>query len=202
MSISVRGTVVISRKSGKRGAFNVGELSTEIGNFEVKDACIEEFDEGRYTGTFVINWIECESFAWKGKVFVKTRAQLAEVLIDEGEAGVAPEPAQPPVADPIDGKLDAKSDAAPTDRPEPEAGAPLAPAPRAAVAKSEQESQPSGGASDDAALFGLDLFELVREHQALKLDPTVDRVLFRAQRDRLKDLGYGFDPKTQTWSAR
>ena len=33
----------------------------------------------------------------------------------------------------------------------------------------------------------------------VKLDPTVDRQAFRAQRDALKDLGFKFQPLGQLW---
>ena len=47
----------------------------------------------------------------------------------------------------------------------------------------------------DAELFGL-LWPLA---DALKLDPTVDRNVFRKQRDRLKAIGYRFEPMGQQW---
>ena len=45
----------------------------------------------------------------------------------------------------------------------------------------------------DQALFGL-LWPL---NEVVKLDPPVDRAQFRKQRNRLKELGYRFDPMTQ-----
>jgi hypothetical protein len=42
----------------------------------------------------------------------------------------------------------------------------------------------------------------VARHQRLKLDPTVDRLRFRQQRDRLRALGYEFDARVQTWMPR
>jgi len=101
MSIRVRGTIAIVRKSSRRGDFNVGDLATEIGEFEVKDSLIEEYEPGHYTGEFLIKWIEPDSFAWRGKVFVKNRATLDEIFIDEAEEGGTP-PAPPPEPDPID----------------------------------------------------------------------------------------------------
>ncbi len=47
----------------------------------------------------------------------------------------------------------------------------------------------------DAELFGL-LWPLANP---LKLDPTVDRNVFRKQRDRLKALGYKFQAINQQW---
>jgi hypothetical protein len=35
--------------------------------------------------------------------------------------------------------------------------------------------------------------------QGIALDPTVDREVFRRQRDRLKAVGYRFDSKAQRW---
>lgn len=52
-------------------------------------------------------------------------------------------------------------------------------------------------ANPDAELFGL-LWPL---EQSVKLDPTVDRALFRRQVSRLKELGYRFQAPTQTWQA-
>jgi hypothetical protein len=51
-------------------------------------------------------------------------------------------------------------------------------------------------------LFGDELMQLLDKREPIKLDPTVDRISFRAQRDRLKELGYGFDAKSQTWVVR
>lgn len=48
----------------------------------------------------------------------------------------------------------------------------------------------------DAKLFGL-LWPL-GDH--IKLDASMDRNLFRAQRDRLKELGYSFKPIGQLWT--
>lgn len=49
---------------------------------------------------------------------------------------------------------------------------------------------------NDELLFGM-LWPLGTQ---VKLDPTVDRLKFRNQRNRLKDLGYAFDPREQIWS--
>ncbi|MBL8345385.1 MAG: DUF3275 family protein [Rubrivivax sp.] len=193
MSIIVNGTITIARKSGKRGDFNIGDLNTEIGEFEVKDALIEEFDPGKYTGRFVIDWIQPDSFTYRGRVFVKNRAKLAEILIDEGERG-EPQQQTPPEPDPI----------------ESEAAAPLPQTTQPAEAASSDAGQASADAQSpptkaaaaddpDLALFGAELHAQFAQREPLQLDPTVDRQQFRAQRDRLKAIGYRFDPKTQGW---
>ena len=49
-------------------------------------------------------------------------------------------------------------------------------------------------------LFGIELNELFVQRAArISLDPTVDRVQFRSQRERLKAVGYQFDAKSQEW---
>ena len=54
----------------------------------------------------------------------------------------------------------------------------------------------------DVVLFGNELIDDVRRASLVKLDPTVDREKFRAQRDRLKALGFAFDAKAYSWARR
>lgn len=197
MSIRVRGTITIQRKTSSRGAFNVGDLVTEIGEFEVKDSLIEEFEPGKYSGDFLIKWIAPDSFSWRGRVFVKNRATLDEILIDDADEG-APAPAAPPEPDPIE--TQAATAATPATKPA---------AQPSASEQSQHSGSPSKPASRDAsaadadlALFGQELHELVAAKAEIKLDPTVDREQFRRQRDRLKAIGYSFDAKSQSWSCR
>lgn len=198
MSVRVRGTINIQRKSGRKGDFNIGDLSTEIGTFEVKDALIEQFEPGKYTGDFIIQWIEPDSFSWRGRVFVKNRATLVEILVDEADEG-APPPATPPEPDPIDSdvhqqaQLVGKSNAATTS-----AGR-TDPPPATAPTGSAAPSPDADGGSADGKLFGAEIHSLVVTRSAVKMDPTVDRELFRQQRDRLKALGYTFNAVFQTW---
>jgi hypothetical protein len=190
MSIRVRGTITIQRKTSARGAFNIGDLSTEIGEFEVKDSLIEEFEPGKYTGDFIIRWIAPDSFAWRGRVFVKNRATLDEIIVDEADEG-APAPSAPPEPDPIE-HAPAPSQAKATQQQE-------TPAP--SVAPVTDARKPAGQV-DDVGLFGEELVALLQECAPIKLDPTVDREQFRKQRDRLKEIGYSFDAKAQTWSIK
>lgn len=192
MSIRVRGTITIQRKTSARGAFNIGDLATEIGEFEVKDSLIEEFEPGKYTGEFIIKWIAPDSFSWRGRVFVKNRATLDEIIIDEADEGESA-PAAPPEPDPIETPPAAPAaQSAPAPRP-PASSSPKPPA-------SPKSTEASSSADEE--LFGEELFSLLQARSVIKLDPTVDRVQFRSQRDRLKELGYGFDAKSQAWSVK
>lgn len=193
MAIRVRGTLSIQRKTSARGAFNIGDLATEIGEFEVKDSLIEEFEPGKYTGEFIIKWIAPDSFSWRGRVFVKNRATLDEILIDEADEG-APAPSAPPEPDPIEQQAPPQAQA--TAKPGPAQGS-VAPQPTPG-----KEARPPAGKPADAELFGEELLVLLQECAPIKLDPTVDREQFRQQRDRLKELGYSFDAKAQTWSIK
>ena len=237
MSIRVRGTITIQRKTSARGAFNIGDLATEIGEFEVKDSLIEEFEPGKYTGDFLIRWIAPDSFAWRGRVFVKNRATLDEILIDEADESV-PAPSAPPEIDPIEEKINNGSAlaapamptpaaihlSAPETAPQPDtastasragkpgsrgghsvgaiAGSKATPSTEPSAALSVALSVAPSDAEADLQLFGDEVHAFVLTHAVIKLDPTVDRERFRQQRDRLRALGYAFDPKSQSWSVK
>jgi hypothetical protein len=192
-AISVRGRLVVQRKTGRKGDFNVGDLSTEIGQFEVKDQLIEEYEPGTYTGHFLISWIEPDSYSWKGRVFVKVRATVEEIIIDDvDETPPQAADSQPPEPDP------AEPPPAPAAAPG-TSQASTRTQPRIAKAKSTPAPSIEDEVPGDAELFGAELFELLQKREPIKLDPTVDRVLFRAQRDRLKACDYDFNAKAQTW---
>jgi hypothetical protein len=219
MSIRVRGTITIQRKNSARGAFNIGDLNTEIGEFEVKDSLIEEFEPGKYTGDFLIKWIAPDSFSWRGRVFVKNRATLEEILIDEADE-TAPAPSSPPEPDPIESQSHqpahaqastsaSNSTSAASVAPSPESAAPAPRQPRSSpregnanpVASAPAAAKPASDIAADEHLFGNEIFALLQRKELIKLDPSVDREMFRKQRDRLRTLGYAFDPKSQSWST-
>ena len=211
MSIRVRGTIIITRRSSRNGGFNVGELSTEIGSFEVKDQLIEEYEPGKYAGEFLIAWIGPDSFIWQGKVFVKIRATLEAVFIDQDE-GEAPAPATPPEPDPIETAATAiakaKASAGDEPAPTPSATTTLTPTLTRTAAGADDQALPqpkplaTSEQSEDGRLFGAELLDLVLARKVIKLDPTVDRQVFRHQRDRLKELGFVFNATGQTWAPR
>lgn len=190
--ITVSGTLAIRTIAGSRGNFNVGRLFTEIGEFAVKDSLIEEYDEGRYKGEFGIANIFPSTYFAGGRTVVEVRARLGSIALENITALHAADHAAPAEPDPIEA-------------PAPAAAAPAAPsatassetAPRAAPSETDEAAVDASGdvESRHAALFA-DLWPLAAE---VKLDPTVDRVRFRAQRDALKELGYRFQPVGQIW---
>lgn len=184
MSIIIPGILTIKSIQGARGAFSVGDLQTDVGEFRIKDALLDEYEPGQYTGRFVISNIFPSSYTWRGRVSVEVRAHLQEILLDEADVGSAAasqsESATGHEPDPLDEELVRKTPLQPVQD---------APVEAAAVAQSEATS-----------IFGQDVQAMIDAGEAVKLDPTVDRTTFRQQRDALKAMGYKFDPAAQSWS--
>lgn len=98
--IKLSGSVHIRSIDGRNGSFNVGRLTTEIGEFAVKRG-IEEFDPGAYSGEFTISRIYPASYVIGGRSIVEVRADIeiialvdVDTTVDEQEviAAVEPEP--------------------------------------------------------------------------------------------------------------
>jgi hypothetical protein len=69
----------------------------------------------------------------------------------------------------------------------------------------DEEPIASSGNYDEGELqevFGAELTALIAARQPVKLDPSVDRSLFRSQRDWLgQRLSYSFRAASQTWHS-
>jgi hypothetical protein len=185
--IRISGILNVKSIKGSRGAFSVGELTSSVGSFKVKDQILDQFSEGSYEGEFLVAHIYPASYVHYGRVITEIRAKLAEIILPEGEEKPLPEQTVPQEPDPVE---------------EPQAVAAAAPA--EAPADAAVDTQAGAGAlteeeAKDLALFGAELYGAVTKRDAIKLDPTVDRIKFRAQRDRLKGLGYRFDAARQAW---
>jgi hypothetical protein len=192
--IALPGTLLVKWINGRNGEFAVGDLRTSIGEFRVKDSLLDQFDEGMYQGTFWISQIFSKSYEYRGRITIETRAVLADLQVDDEARDRMPEREQ--------------SELDPVDEPPPAPPVSVAKKPGHAVKPAPDRTR-AGQLADDAELaradrdlFGDDLHDLVARHQRLKLDPTVDRLRFRQQRDRLRALGYEFDARVQTWMPR
>lgn len=182
-------------RQSRNGAFCVADLTTDFGEFKVKDPMLDQFDEGEYQGRVWISEIYLAQYIAYGKAVVEMRARLHDVQIQtEDLRPVRPEPAE---IDPLD--------EAPTMAPASAAVAvPALPANRGKPARS---AAPATGPADPGAdraeqassLFDEEQLQLIDHAQPIKLDATVDRALLRAQAAELARAGYRFDPKTQTW---
>jgi len=184
--ISLPGRLVVKIINGRNGAFRVGNLQTDIGDFSVKDKILDQYDEGSYEGLFDISKISSATYSIGSRLVVEVRAILENVALANAEK-IKPDQFTSLEQDPLD--EDVKNS------PIPETSTP-------AVLNEEDErvsvnsDQIDHSESDpDKQLFGL-LWPL---KDTFKLDPTVDRAAFRLQRERLKALGYQFKPIGQCW---
>lgn len=191
------GTLIVEQIRGRHGPFCVGLLQTSIGQFKVKDKELDQFEPGNYHGTFLVEQIFTKAVPWRGGTFTELLARIAEggFLIDEeqqtGEDGL-PTQAVQTEPDPVD------EEAQQTVETPARKAAHTAPAARPPRGQTAQGTEPSAG--EDLKLFGIELNELfVQRAERIALDPTVDRVQFRSQRERLKSVGYQFEATSQQW---
>ena len=195
--IIVPGQLTLRTIRGRNGPFTVGRLTTHLGVFEVKDAELEQYPEGKYDGEFVIRYIYPKAYPTGGGMRFEIRASLDGMTLsgidklsrDEARGFASQD------VDPLDEELGTQPLATPTAAPNP------VPAPVQAVdttVPAATVATPSTPDSDDAALFGL-LWPL---GDSVKLDSTIDRRTLRAQIARLGELGYALDFKTQEWSRQ
>lgn len=195
------GVLAVRTVHGRNGAFNVATLTIDLGEFVVKDKRLEQFDEGRYEGTFTVSKIGPYCYPSRGRLVTELRATLFDLqLTVQG----------PPADDPDIEVAEPEDDEEPVETP-----APAVPAP-----SSEPESEPPpepdtkpepGGTDDDAdaELFGA-CWPAIRDAGAgdrVKLDTTVPRGRLAQQAARLgkkglkglPGLGWTLDLKTQEW---
>ncbi|NOY73899.1 MAG: DUF3275 family protein [Gammaproteobacteria bacterium] len=177
------GVLTIRTIQGRNGPFNVGRLITDLGEFAVKDTLLEQYEEGQYEGDFNVTQIFPSSYLAGGRFVVEVRATIKSLNLD-GVDDLKPEDKEVAAeADPVDSQPKSTEVVVSeqTDQP--------------AEVNTESEKNDHDGGNDEA-LFD-SLWPLGTQ---VKLDPTVDRLKFRLQRNRLKDLGYAFDPREQIWS--
>lgn len=175
--VTVPGTINIRTVHGRFGAFNTATLECSIGTFTVKDSSIDEYDEGSYTGSFVIENIKPHSYFTSGRVAVEVRAKLNAIILGKN---VEPQPVVPESLeqDPIEEDFIA--------------GAYQGPSHETLTTEEVLELGDEGFAKK---LFGI-LYPL---SNVVKLDATINRTVFRQQREHLKDLGYRFVASEQHW---
>lgn len=196
--ITVTGQLAIRTISGRLGLFNVGRLSTSIGEFTIKDALLDQYQEGKYRGDFAIKQIRPSYYSHGGRLVVEIRAELEGMTLED-----------------VTGLSREDEEHLPTNVPDPlEEDGPPTPPPRRSPSGTTRQPQTNALASDepfgmnppappivkatDAELFGT-VWPL---NETVRLDTTVDRQRLRAQCTRLEQLGYTMDFKTQTWSRK
>ena len=185
MSISIPGTLNVIERQGRKGAFMVAELQTEIGSFDLKHRVLEQFSEGAYEGIFIITRIFNQAVSWKNGTWTKLCADLdweaLRIMAQSDEVGTSDSLAMAQIMAEAEAEEEPKQETAPA----------------AVVPPRQVESQ-----ADDAAVYDLDtLTVLIMDGvPRIRLDATLeDRRLFTELRNALKSAGYRFDGKTQSW---
>ncbi|EHC5873724.1 DUF3275 family protein [Salmonella enterica subsp. enterica serovar Eastbourne] len=197
--ITLPGQLAIKTIHGRNGDFNVGRLSTSIGEFVIKNAELDQYDEGKYDGDFVITEIRPSTYNTSGRMVIEIRAHLGGMTLSNIDRLSKDEALRlsPQEVDPIDEEAQAPAAAA---RPPARTKAhstrdPLVDTTPFGSEPAAASPSDASAEDDDAALFGM-LWPL---SETVKLDATVDRRVLRQQRDRLDAMGYRFEPLSQDW---
>ncbi|CAK1815425.1 DUF3275 family protein [Vibrio crassostreae] len=77
--VQVPGTLTIKTVSGRYGDFNVAMLDTDIGQFSVRDAVLDEYSEG----TFGLQRIYPGSYQTSNRFVIETRAKLNGIWLSD-----------------------------------------------------------------------------------------------------------------------
>lgn len=191
--IKLSGQLAIQTKNGRFGKFNVGYLITDIGEFVVKNAELDQYPEGKYDGEFCVSRITQGSYTTNGRIIFEIRARLDSMTLS-GADKLSKEDAkrlahQEP--DPVDEEPRAEKP--------PVANDPLKDTtPFGTKAGKPKQPKSAPTKESDETLFGI-LWPL---SDVVKLDATVDRLVLRKQADRLDKLGYEFMPLQQEWHQK
>ena len=206
--IKVTGTLAVRTINGRHGPFNVGRLETELGEFSVKDADLDQYAVGRYDGEFGIEKIYPTSYVFHGSMTIEVRAILGSMVLagaealshEDDQAAREPDPIDEvppltvvPATEPAVEASKGDKDTLEVD-PEP-ATTPESPPPTKAPSDPEQAPETEGDDAEARALFGT-LWPLGEQ---VKLDSTVDRKILREQIAWLKTHGYDWKLKGQIW---
>jgi len=189
--IRLEGQLLVRKIKGRNGPFCVADLVTDNGEFKVKDALIDQFDEGTYHGEFFVSKFFLASYTAFGRLVTELRVQLADLQI-KGSSGLPAQarrdPVEPDPAEEEPRRLSRR--ARDEERPKPA---------RRAHGTKVRNSEADEAAAD-LELFGEEIYEKLRAREPLKLDPSIDdRVRFRRQTARMHELNYEFISKTQSW---
>lgn len=197
--ITIPGQLAIRTIVGRNGDFNVGRLTTSIGEFVVKDAQLDQYTEGKYDGQFVVTEIAPSGYSHRGRFVMEVRAYLGGMILDELDSLTQED------ADALDNReRDPIEDEAPAIEVTPAVTPAATPVNLPETADTDDmkpfgmdlPDKPATTSSADEVLFGA-LWPL---GPVVKIDPTVSRQAIRDQSKRLGELGYVLDFRSQQWS--
>ncbi len=209
-SIRLPGTLVVKTYRGDYRSFNIGELTTPLCEFKVIDKWLEQLDDGTYEGEFWIGRIDLNSRPWRSRLILEMQARVLDYRLKETDRpsrrASVEIPEQDPLVDEAKPAISAQARATSRTR-DRSVKPPVVTAPTKSTGRlnrgsaAQQPPQKERRALEGLVdLFGRELAELIAQgDQPVKLDATVDRELFRSQRDWLKKNGFTFDLEFQHW---
>ncbi|WP_369177962.1 DUF3275 family protein [Candidatus Thiodubiliella endoseptemdiera] len=167
-----KGTLVVRKIFGKYGEFAIGSIQTPIGDFSVKQAELDEYEEGTYEGRFVISRIQTVSGGFgTNKLILESRATLDAIHIDEiDEAPVEIVTEADPITE--DSNIDFDQ---------------------------VEASTKSNTNEDLHNLFNEREIATIGQGEKVTLDPTNDRGILRQQQNYLKSNSWKFNMQEQAW---
>lgn len=209
-SIRLPGTLIVKTYRGEFRSFNIGELSTPLCEFKVIDKWLEQLDDGTYEGEFWITRIDLNSRPWRSRLILEMQARVLDYRLKETDHQSRRSPVDIPEQDPlvVEATPSIASRGRTTSRVRERSGKPSSvDVPTKGKARSEDvtpaRETPRKGRRELEGLvdlFGAELADLITlGDQAIKLDPTVDRELFRKQRDWLRSNDFAFEVEHQHW---
>lgn len=189
--INLPGELSIRTIQGSRGAFNVGRLATSIGEFVIKEALLDQYDEGKYRGHFVIAQIKPSTYSTSGRLVVEIRAWLEGMSLENVDELTDADTARlvQQEVDPLEEETRLSSSSSIKKIADKDT------VPNSSLSDIQAQSEPDPS-TDDAQLFET-LWPL---SDVVRLDSTVTRQVLRQQIERLAELGYKLDYKTQEWA--
>lgn len=186
-------TLRVKRVKGRNGPFGIADLSTDFGQFKVKDSILDQFEEGSYEVTAWIEEIYMGQYVAYGKAITEIRARLRDLQVLTEDQQPAPE--EPIEPDPIEEEGSSVPEPV-----TPELTAPERDKRWDKFKKPKEEVAPAPAADESADdLFDDETWGAIERAMPIKLDASVERALLRRQTTALKERGYRFDAKQQTW---
>lgn len=174
--VNIEGEMIVNTINGRYGPFNTAVLYSAIGDFVIKYDGLDEFNGGKYSGSFVIRKTYTRIRNFGVSKIVEPIAELDSLELLDALEGTQEAPPEA-IIDPIEEEVEQNSDNRP--------------------ANTKEVSAPPGDDvnPDVPGLFG-DLWPL---DTTVKLDPTVGRPLLRQQTSYLKLNGYKYNAREQSW---
>ena len=193
--ISLPGELVVSTKIGKFGNFNVAKLITSIGEFTLKDKMLEQIDAGNYQGVFVLKSIKSSAYTYGNRTIIECCAYVEDMQLTDYanfENPILSDHEDKEEANHNCKKIQQKKEII---EPEPQFNSVPQFNSEPQINSVPQFNSVEVESNSDQELFGC-LWPLGHE---VKLDSSVERMTLRAQKERLIQLNYSFDFKSQTW---